>query len=106
MEQIEKEVLATLDVDILRPAVVNEALRELLSALSPTRLDESRATLEAERDAARAECERLAAAIAQGGPLSALLDRLASAQERADEADRRLRTVSPQRGAILNLDGI
>ena len=106
MEQIEKEVLATLEVDILRPAVVNEALRELLSALSPSRLDESRATLEAERDAARGECERLAAAIAQGGPLSALLDRLTTAQERADDAERRLRTVGTQRTATLNLDGL
>jgi hypothetical protein len=56
----DKEILATIQDDVCRPAVVvEEAIRLALEELAPARADQARARLEAERTTARAECARL-----------------------------------------------
>jgi site-specific DNA recombinase len=90
IESIDAEVLATLQDDILRPSVVEQAIALALEELSPQRRDEDRATVERELATVRAECERLAEAIGRGGPLDALLERLRSRQERRSELERLL----------------
>jgi site-specific DNA recombinase len=90
IESIDAEVLATLQDDILRPSVVEQAIALALEELSPQRRDEDRATVERELATVRAECERLAVAIGRGGPLDALLERLRSRQERRSELERLL----------------
>jgi hypothetical protein len=77
MDVVDAELLATLRDDICRPAVVEEAIRLALEELSPERQADALARREAETEAARRECERLAEAIAKGGPLDALVARLA-----------------------------
>ena len=59
MDVLDEEVLATLQDDVFRPAVIEEAIRLALEALSPAQAREIAGKLEAERRAARADCERL-----------------------------------------------
>jgi len=99
IETIDAEVLATLQDDILRPSVVEQAITLALEELSPQRREEDRAAIERELATLRAECERLAEAIGRGGPLDALLERLKSGQERRDELER----YSPSLGRSLRL---
>jgi Recombinase zinc beta ribbon domain/Recombinase len=103
MDVIEAEVLATIDDDVCRPAVIQEAVRLALSEFVPARMDDRRQRLESERDTARQECERLADAIACGGPIAALVKRLQSAQERATRAEDQLRGLGAQGLAGVNL---
>ena len=88
IETIDAEVLATLQDDILRPSVVEQAIALALEELSPQRRDEDHAAIERELATVRAECERLAEAIGRGGPLDALLERLRGRQERRSELER------------------
>jgi hypothetical protein len=75
-------VLATLRDDVCRPAVIEEAIRLALEELAPAKRDQRRAQLETECNAVREECGPLAAAIGGGGPLEALVARLAERQGR------------------------
>jgi hypothetical protein len=88
MELIDQEVLATLNDDILRPAVVKEAIRLAPEELSPEAQLRDRARREAELREARQECSNLAEAIAKGGPLEALVARLSERQEHAQAIER------------------
>ena len=105
MEALDAEVLATLQDDILRPAVIERALALALEELSPQRQSHALATLERKLLAVRAECERLAEAIGRGGPLDALLERLKGRQARQQELESLLAGhqtfVTPTAGAGL-----
>jgi hypothetical protein len=82
MDVLDAEVLATLQDDVCRPAVVEEAIRLALEELAPARQDRNRERLEAELVTVRQECDRLAEAIGRGGPLDALVERLTARQAR------------------------
>jgi hypothetical protein len=82
MESLDAEVLATLEDDIMRPSVVEEAIRLALAELARARQSAARRRLETELAAVRLECERLAEAIAHGGPLDVLMERLRARQTR------------------------
>jgi hypothetical protein len=97
MDVLDAEVLATLQDDIFRPAVVEEAIRLALEELSPRQTDKAWNRLEADRRTARLECERLAAAIEQGGPMTTLLERLQAAQGRLDGIDSQMRQCEARR---------
>jgi hypothetical protein len=58
MDAIDAEVLATLQDDILRPSVVEQAIALALEELSPRRQVEARGALEGELSIVRAECKR------------------------------------------------
>lgn len=106
MEILDDEVLSTLQDDVCRPRIIEEAIRLALAELAPGRVDRERARLETARATAQAECERLAEAIAQGGPLTALLERLHGAQERRDEADATLTRLDARAASGVNLQGM
>jgi len=80
MDALDAEVLATFRDDVCRPAVIEEAIRLALEELSPARQNSDREQRETELAAVRQECDRLAEAIGRGGPLDALLARLADRQ--------------------------
>jgi Recombinase zinc beta ribbon domain len=103
MEVLDAEVLATLQDDVCRSAVVEEAIRLALEELSPKQIDETQAKLETERRKVRVECDRLAAAIEQGGPLTTLLQRLQAAQGRLDAIEGQLRQSEARRGSDVDL---
>ncbi len=105
MDVLDEEVLATLQDDVCRSAVVEEAIRLALAELSPARQDENRTRVEADCATARLECARLADAIARRGSLDALVERLQAAQGRAEALERRLRGYSAQR-AHVNMEGL
>jgi hypothetical protein len=63
----------------------------------------TRSKLEAERDKARQECFRLADAIAHGGALAALVERLQSAQERLEATEAQLRVLMAHRRPDVDL---
>jgi hypothetical protein len=79
---LNEEVLGTMQDDIFRPSIVQEAIRLALADLTPARESAARQKLERELSTVRAECERLADAIARGGPLEVLLERLRARQAR------------------------
>ena len=91
MDAIDAEVLATLATDILRPSVVERAIRLALDALKkPERQHKAHATLARDAERARVECDRLADAIQRGGPIDVLIDRLRAAQTRRLELEGQL----------------
>jgi DNA invertase Pin-like site-specific DNA recombinase len=90
LDLLEAEVLATLHDDVCRPAVVEEAIRLALEELAPARRGTARDQLARQLAATRAECERLAEAIARGGPIEALLAQLEPRQARVAAIEREL----------------
>jgi DNA invertase Pin-like site-specific DNA recombinase len=90
MDAIDAEVLATLETDILRPSVVERAIRLALDALKPERQHKAHEKLVRAVEQARAECDRLADAIQRGGPMDVLIDRLRAAQTRRLELEAQL----------------
>jgi site-specific DNA recombinase len=106
MDVLDAEVLATLQDDIFRPAVIEEAVRLALEELSPGQNDKTRAKLEAERRVARLECDRLAGAIEQGGPLATLLERLQAAQGRLDGLEGQLRQCDARNVSDIDLGSL
>ncbi len=87
MPLLDAEVLATLQDDILRPTVIEQAIGLALDALAPGGQEEARhAEAEAHVHSLEAECQRLADAIASGGRLDVLLAALADRQARLHEA--------------------
>ena len=105
MDVIDAEVLATLQDDVCRPAVIEEAIRLALEALAPAREDSNREHLAAELATVRHECDRLAEAIGRGGPLDALIGRLTERQARATAIEQELSLVRAER-PLVNLDGL
>ncbi len=105
MDVLDSEVLATLQDDICRPAVIEEAVRLALEELSPARQDSAREGLEEELVSVGRECERLEEAIGQGGPLDALIERLRSRQAHREDIERQLAASSTQR-PLIALDGL
>jgi DNA invertase Pin-like site-specific DNA recombinase len=104
MDAIDREVLATLQDDILRPSVIERAVALALEELSPRRQQAATGKLERELLEVRAECDRLAVAIGSGGPLDALLARLTTRQARRVELEGMLaaaRTVAPTPGLAI-----
>ena len=106
IDVLDTEVLATLQEDVFRPAMIEEAVRLALEELSPAQSDKTRAKLEADRRAARLECDRLASAIEQGGPLSTLLERLQASQGRLDAIEGQLRQADARRVHDVDLGGL
>ncbi|MDP2320626.1 MAG: hypothetical protein Q8O42_14960 [Acidobacteriota bacterium] len=105
MDVLDAEVLATLQDDVCRPAVIEEAIRLALEALAPARQDSNREHLAAELATVRHECERLAEAIGRGGPLDALLGRLTDRQGRATAIEQELSLMRAER-PLVTLDGL
>ena len=97
MDVLDAEVLATLQDDVFRPAVMEEAIRLALVELSPARQDSDRQQLDAELGTVRQECDRLAEAIGRGGPLDALVERLGDRQARRVALEGELRGRASQR---------
>ena len=106
MEILDDEILSTLQDDVCRPAIIEEAIRLALAELAPSSVGRERARLIQTRAAADLECERLADAIAQGGPLTALLARLQGAQERRDEADAALAALEARDSSRVDFEGL
>ena len=102
---VDAEVLATLQDDVCRPAVIEEAIRLALEELAPARQNRSREHLADELATVRHECERLAEAIGRGGPLDALLGRLTERQGRATAIEQELGQMRSER-SVINLDGL
>jgi hypothetical protein len=94
-------VLATLQDDVCRPAVMQEAVRLALEELSPAGQAQARGQLEAELATVRQECERLAEAIGRGGPLDALVDRLSERQAQRVMLEGELR-LEADRGPVID----
>ena len=67
---LDAEVLATLQDDVFRPAVIEEAIRLALEELSPAQAGEDAGSSRPNGAARALECERLADAIEQGGPIA------------------------------------
>ncbi len=105
MDVLDAEVLATLQDDVCRPAVIEEAVRLALEELSPGRQETVREGLEADLLGVRQECDRLAEAIGRGGPLDALVARLASRQAQRIVIEGQLSVCASQRPHV-NLDGL
>ena len=105
MDVLDAEVLATLQDDVCRPAVIEEAIRLAIEELSPARQQNARAGIEEELSAVRRECDRLAEAIGRGGPLDALLDRLAERQARRMALEGELVARAAERPSV-SLDGL
>lgn len=105
MEVLDAELLATLQDDVCRPAVIEEAIRLALDELAPTRQGRNREHLTVELATVRQECERLAEGIGRGGPLDALLGRLSERQGRATAIEQELSQMRVDQAAI-NLDGL
>ena len=76
---LDAEVLATLEDDIMRPTVVEEAIRLALAELAPARQTRRQATARGGTRTVRG-VRRLADAIARGGPLDVLVERLTARQ--------------------------
>jgi hypothetical protein len=94
MDAIDTEVLATLQDDVCRPAVIEEAIRLALEELRPERQADQRAQRQVELDGVRQECDRLAEAIGRGGPLDALVARLTERQARRDALEVELSVLA------------
>jgi hypothetical protein len=107
MDVLDAEVLATLQDDVCRPAVIEEAIRLALEELSSARQDRDRARLDGELLTVRPECARLAEAIGRGGPLDALLERLADRQAHrvALEGELGLRAAKRPQMDLRGLEG-
>ena len=103
VELIEAEVIATLQDDVLRPSVIDEALALALEELQPATQRRHRDRLEAELARVEQEAGRLADAIGRGGPLDALVDRLRVAQGQRDHLRLQLAAAPP---VAVNLAGM
>ncbi len=103
MDVLDAEVLATLRDDVFRTAVMEEAIRLALDELSPARQDSDRQHGEAELAAVRQECDRLAEAIGRGGPLEALLARLADRQAHRETLEGALTARAAERPTVGTL---
>jgi len=95
MVATDREVLATIETDVLNPAVVDETIRKALAALRP-----SADARDARRDPVTKalaklddELARLAAAIAQGGDLGSLVQALKSREATRDQLRAELLSV-------------
>ncbi|CAN5882142.1 hypothetical protein BH18ACI5_BH18ACI5_17210 [soil metagenome] len=100
MDVLDEQVLATLQDDVCRPAVVEEAIRLALAELAPERQERQRHDLEVELGAVRSECDRLAEAIGRGGPLDALIERLAERQAQRERIEGQLAAWAAQRPRV------
>jgi hypothetical protein len=100
LDVLDNEVLATLKDDVFRASVIEEAIRLALAELAPARRDTQRRDLESELASIRRECGRLAAAIGSGGPLDALVARLADRQARQTTFEADLRPMAVTRSLV------
>jgi hypothetical protein len=100
MDLVDAEVLATLRDDVLHPRVIARAVALALDDLRPDRVAERQDALADGLVRLDEECRRLADAIARGGPLDALVDRLQTCQAQRDalRADLGVAPVSPPAG--------
>jgi Recombinase zinc beta ribbon domain len=87
IERIDDAVLKTLGGDVLRPAVVVAVVDGVLAELAPTSIVRELDRLRAERQAVEREAANLAAAIAAGGQLDALVGGLTNREIRRRELD-------------------
>lgn len=101
MDVLDNEVLATLQDDVCRPAAIEEAIRLALAELAPAKQDTRRQQLQTELATVQQEGGRLAAAIGAGGPLDALVARLAERQARQGAIEAQLRAME---GAAPKID--
>jgi site-specific DNA recombinase len=105
-DALDEEVLATLAGDVLRPSVVEHAIALALEELRPEKQDAQRDTLVRDLDAAREESARLAEAIGKGGPLDALVARLAAVEARRRDLEEALRASAAGSSPVLPRAGL
>ena len=94
MEAVDGAVLTALAGDVLGPDVVDEIVAGVLLALRPQQSDRARCIRERERQRVGNEVERLTDAIAVGGELAPLLDRLKQRHARLQTLDAELQQVA------------
>jgi site-specific DNA recombinase len=94
MQDIDDAVLTALAGELLAPDVVGEVVSGVLQAFKPEASDKAREQLEHERQRLDAEIERLAEAIAVGGELSPLVERLGQRQGRRETIESDLGALS------------
>jgi transketolase len=76
MEEVDRELMATLCTDVLRPAVAEEVIAAARAQFEASRRPDTHAATRAELATVERELSRLAEAIATGdAPVPALMDR-------------------------------
>src|SRR5262249_2343261 len=91
MEAADETVLRTFHEDLLRPEVIESALRQALEQSRPgNELETRRATLNKSLDETHAELARLATAVAQDGNLVALVEAMRERERKRDHIRQEL----------------
>jgi DNA invertase Pin-like site-specific DNA recombinase len=105
LKEAEAAVLSTIEHHLLRPEVIAEAIEGSLSDLRPSAAVHAAERVDLERQLALAESElaRLAAAIAEGGELEALLAALRDRERRREQLRAQLAALDAAR-YVANLD--
>ena len=97
-EVIEQATLTAIKADILRPSVVERAVRLALDALEADRPDDRRAGLKRELTRTEAELGRLAVAVAEGGALATLVGAIQAREAKRDGLLHEIRALDVQLG--------
>jgi hypothetical protein len=103
---LNEEVIATLAGDVLRPSVVEQAIALAFDALRPEKREAQRDTLVRDLDALREESARLAEAIGKGGPLDALLARLAAVEARKRDLEQAVSVAGASAAPLVPRAGL
>jgi site-specific DNA recombinase len=102
MEPLDREILNTIERDVLHPAIVSKALEKAIAQLRPEPgydLNTHREELQKDLKQVQAELARLATAIASGGSLTALLS---AVQDRENRRTRLQAKLAALDGTTLN----
>jgi site-specific DNA recombinase len=97
-EVVEAATLAAIEADVLRPSVIERAVRLALDALDADRPADRRTALKRELTRTEAELDRLAAGIAEGGALATLVGAMQAREAQADRLRHEIRTLDTQLG--------
>ena len=100
MERTDAAVLSAMVGQVLRPAVVDAVVEGVLEALRPANHEREAKRLRTDLRAVEAELERLAAAVAQGGPLTTLLRGIQERQTGREEMMQRLARLEAAQAPI------
>jgi hypothetical protein len=96
MQAADTAILEAIERDLMRPEVIQEAVRQALELLEPTSsgADERRTSLGAELSAVEEELSRYAEAIAKAGPLDSLLAELKRRENRRENLKSELKLIA------------
>jgi hypothetical protein len=103
---LDEEVLATLAGDVLRPSVVEQAIALAVEALSRAKRADQHATILRELEDVQRESDRLAEAIGKGGPLDALVARLAVVEARRRDLEQAARDSAARTSPVAPGPGL